>query len=159
MNATDVSQLLVDYLSHADSIAAGVPDNDALRKRSIAAHKEPRPPSLLIHAALTPDNRAIGKAVFDLTLELKAPVGKVEETRPQLEAWMKAIKDRIRERAEEDGPEYQVFADWVQANRTELERTGWQIAQLKLLESEEEFKADEETLSLGSPAMLTLWVD
>lgn len=159
MNATDVSQLFVDYLSHADSISAGVPDNDTLRKRSLADHRQPRMPFLVVDVALSQDARAFGKALFDVSFQLLAEPGDGSLSRPQLEAWLTAIKARIRQRAADDGPEYQVFANWVQANRTEAERTGWQIAQLKLLPSEDSFRADDDAFTLSSPALLTLFVD
>jgi hypothetical protein len=84
----------------------------------------------------------------------------MDQTRGQLETWMRAIKARIRQPAEEDGPEFQTFADWIQANRTDAERTGWQIAQLRVLGSEEDFGTEgEDLLKLGCPAQLTLFVD
>jgi len=59
MNLTLCSDLFRDFFAHADSIAAGVPANDVVKKRSLSDTKVGKPPTLMIEVSLTGEQASI----------------------------------------------------------------------------------------------------
>ena len=124
MTATDtgldfyLATLFLDYLSHADSITAGVPDADTLPKQIMDAGLKPTFPSLVITASeqgsMGP-RRTVLITVMILTW-LKANdegAADVEEqtTSLQASAWIAKISARLRDR--------EAFKEWHASLPTE----------------------------------------
>lgn len=148
MTSTFLSTLIRDYLAHADSLAAGVPTDALLKKQSLSDTKLAKPPRLLVAVDPDPEKKHADKIVFVIAVVITAEAS--INVRATTEAWMKAVRLRMDDR--------QAFANWIQANRTDEQRTGWQIAKLRLFASEEDFSADDETktYSLSLPMRLTV---
>jgi hypothetical protein len=153
MTSTFFSDLFRDFLSAAASISAGVPANDVLKKQSLSDAKVAKPPRLLVNVDPDPERKHPNKIVFDASIVITVESG--IHVRATTEAWMRAIRERLVEG--EDYP-FQVLEAWIQANRTEQQRTGWQIARLRLFASDEDFANEDEmkTYSLSLPIRLTI---
>jgi hypothetical protein len=153
MTSTFVTDLFRDYLSSPESITAGVPSNAALKKRSLSDLKLAAPPRLEIDAVLDPEKKHPLKAVFIITLTITVDLD--ESARSNAETWMQVIRDRIKEG---EDFEFQTLSAWIQANRTEEQRTGWQIMRLRLFEADEtiDTEAEMKTFSLSLPLTLTV---
>lgn len=150
MTSTFLSALVRDYLAHADSIAAGVPTDAVLKKQSLNDVKLAKPPRLLVAVDLDAEKKHRDKIVFVLAIVITAESS--IHARATTESWMKAVRLRMQDQ--------QSLANWIQANRTVQQRTGWQIARLRLFASEEDFSAEDEmkTYSLSLPMRLTVYL-
>lgn len=148
MTPTFLSTLLRDYLADDASITAGVPSNTLLKKQSLTDTKLAKPPRLLVAVDADPENKHASKIIFVVAVVITAEAAL--DVRATTEAWMKAVRLRLADR--------QSLANWIQANRTDEQRTGWQIRKLRLFASEEDFGIDEETktYSLSLPMRLTV---
>jgi hypothetical protein len=153
MTSTFFSDLFRDYLAHADSIAAGVPANNVLKKQSLTDTKLAKPPRLLINLDPDPEKKHPKKIVFDASIVITVESG--INARATTEGWMKAIRERI---VQGETYPFQVLQTWIQANRTEGQRTGWQIARLRIFASDEDFASEDDTktYSLSLPMKLTI---
>lgn len=160
MSPTFLSTLLRDYLADPDSITAGIPNDATLRKQSLSDTALGKPPRVLIAVEIDNEKKHPKKAIFAvailLTVEHKA------EARAQAETWMTKIKDRIVEAIAvgegEPSVPFSVLAAWIDANRTEQQRTGWQIRQMRLFSSEEQYDVDDDTktFTLSLPMRVTV---
>lgn len=150
MTPTFLSTLLRDYLADDASITAGVPSNTLLKKQSLTDTKLAKPPRLLVAVDADPENKHASKIIFVVAVVITAEAAL--DVRATTEAWMKAVRLRLADR--------QSLANWIQANRTDEQRTGWQIRKLRLFASEEDFGTDEETktYSLSLPMRLTVHI-
>lgn len=150
MTPTFLSTLLRDYLADDASITAGVPSNTLLKKQSLTDTKLAKPPRLLVAVDADTENKHASKIIFVIAVVITAEA--VLDVRATTEAWMKAVRLRLADR--------QSLANWIQANRTDEQRTGWQIRKLRLFASEEDFGTDEETktYSLSLPMRLTVHI-
>lgn len=163
MTPTFLSTLIRDFLAHAESIAAGVPADTVLKKQSLSDTKLAKPPRLLVAVDADPEKKHADKIVFVIAVVITAETS--INVRATTEAWMKAVRNRIEWghanlATHQDGIRFQTFQNWIQANRFDAERTGWQIAKLRLFASEEDFSADDETktYSLSLPMRLTVYL-
>lgn len=158
-----VSTLVCDYLKHADSIAAGVPGNDVLKKLSLSDTKLLSPPRLLVNAEVDTENKSASKIIFLVDLVITVDAG--PNNRAQAETWMAAVRNRIRSghadpTVRKDGCPFFTFSQWIVANRTEQQRTGWQIAKMRILPGDEAFESSDETktYSISCPLHITVHI-
>lgn len=165
MTPAFVSELFRDYFADAASISAGVPDNTTLIKQAITDAKVAKPPRLMVAVKLNSEKSNNAKQIFDIDLVLSAEQGKTlvegESTRATLEAWAELLRARLEEHDAGAGEErFHVFAEWIQDNRTEEQRTGWQINKLRLFPSEGgfEIEPDEKLEHVRVPLALTVHI-
>lgn len=149
------SELFRDYLAHADSIADGVPADDVLKKQALSDTKVAAPPRLFIPVKADPEKKHPRKLIYEVHIVIDAEVGVTD--RDTVDGWARTIRARIVKG--EDYP-FQVFETWIQANRTEQQRTGWQIQRLRVFSSEDDFSVDKEMniFSVIVPMKITLRV-
>lgn len=149
MTLTFASDLVRDFLSTAESVAAGVPANNLVKKQSLSDLKVAPPPRLVVEVkeepSETPSQRK-STLLFSLMLTCETKAG----NRAQAETWMLKIRRRMQDRP--------TFAAWIVANRTTEQRTGWQIRSLRVYQAEEDFESEDEdkTFTLALPMRLTL---
>lgn len=161
MTSTFLSDLIRDYLAHADSIAAGVPGNDVLKKQSLSDTRLAKPPRLLVAVEPDPEKKHASKIVCVCAIVITAEI--VKDVRATTEAWMKAVRERLTAKrvplAEgETSWQGEALAAWIDVNRTEEQRAGWKIARMRLFASEEDFAVEDETktYSLSLPVRFTV---
>lgn len=149
------SELFRDYLAHEDSIADGVPADDVLKKQALSDTKVAAPPRLFIPVKADPEKKHPLKLIYEVHIVIDAEVGVTD--RDTVDGWARAIRARIVKGT--DYP-FQVFEAWVQANRTEQQRTGWQIQRIRMFGSEDDFSVDKEMniFSVIVPMKITLRV-
>ncbi len=149
------SELFRDYLAHADSIADGVPADDVLRKQALSDLKVAAPPRMLVAVKSDPEKKHTTKLIYEVHIVIDAEVAGTD--RDTVDGWARTIRARI-----EKGTDYrfQVLESWIQANRTEQQRTGWQIERLRLFPSEDDFSVEKEMnmFSVIIPMRLTMRV-
>lgn len=153
MTTTFLSELFRDYLSDSASVAAGVPANNLLKKQALSDTKLAKPPRLLVVADPDPEKKHPNKIIFDCAIVITVESG--IHARATTEGWMKAIRERIMQ-----GENYplQVLAAWIQANRTEGQRTGWQMVRIRLFATDEDFAVEDDTktYSISLPMKVTV---
>lgn len=162
MTPSFCSELFRDFLADDASLAAGVPDNTTLVKQAISDNIKARPPSLFVAVRADAEKKHPSKLIYDVQIVIDAEVGLT--ARETVEAWALAIRNRIdwgaQAVADQDDTRFETLAAWIQANRTENQRTGWQIEKLRVFPSEDDYNAENgtATLSLVIPMKLTLRV-
>lgn len=161
MTSTFLSDLIRDYLAHADSVATGVPGNDVLKKQSLSDTRLAKPPRLLVAVEPDPEKKHASKIVFVCAIVITAEI--VKDARATIEGWMTSVRNRIEwghadPKVRKDGVPFATFNQWVLANRTEEQRAGWRFVKGRLFASEEDYSADDDTktYSLSVPLRFTV---
>jgi hypothetical protein len=136
MTAHLLAKIIRDYLAHADSITAGVPD---IAIQHMDETTMEAPPRLLVRAAADDEVKFSTKVVMVVNIDLAIEDGTANQ-RSTLQNWMQAIRARLLAGDEFQG---ETFGTWIYYNVSEELRAGWKIAKMRLYPGQEGISQDD----------------